>query len=190
MPIARAMARGMGRGMRASARGWGVMGRGAIRAPGRAGVGAVRGAGRAGVGGLRWAGNHPRTAITAAALAGAGVGLAQSATTPQVQEAVFGSPTALSDIARERAVATFLGGYNPSDRNNPRSAMNRSGTVLTTPNYLYGRPVQGAFLGDIAGSRTLGGYTLNPDYRNRIRGSGREQPANGAMVFGMYNLRR
>lgn len=129
---------------------------------------------------------------------------------PTVQEAFLGSPTALRDIAGLRAQATFMHGYNPDDRDNPYSAISRGGSVQTTANYLYGRPVQGAWLGNVSGSRVLGGYSLGAGGRDRIRGtgrnlsptaggryrmsaggsSGREHTTDGSMVFGMYNLRR
>lgn len=180
------MASLVGSVFRKSAQGWGILGKTALGVPG---VGARMGM-RGAKGALNAAVNHPRLAIGGAVLAGAAVAQAQSALTPNAQEAFLGAPGAFGLIAREQATATMLHGYNPQDRANPYDATVRGGTVLSAPSYLYGRPIQGNFMGDVAGSRVLGGYNIPSSYRNRIRGSGREQPANGAMVFGMYNLRR
>lgn len=179
--------RGVGATMRTSRQGWGHMGRAAAGTP------------RAG-GRLGWAGaravsggalNHPGLMLGGAVLAGAAAAQVGSALSPGVQETFLGAPNAVGTFAREQATANLLQSYDPRDRNNPYDAMMRGGNVLASPQYLYGRPVAGGYLGNIAGSRTLGGYTLQGNPRTeRIRGSGRDQPANGAMVFGMWNLRR
>jgi hypothetical protein len=147
--------------------------------------------------------------MAVAALAGAGVGAVKGLTTPEIQEALTGSPTAFQDTLKAVPEAVFFQGYNPADRMDPYGAMHRGGDVLTTSNYLYGRPVQGQLLGDMRGSPVIGSYNMgsfgdmrakdgnmqralgngrSPTYRSR--GSGRNPPVDGSLVFGQYNLRR
>lgn len=152
---------------------------------------------------------HPKSFMAAAALAGAGVVTAQALITPNVQEALTGSPTAFQDTIRAWPSAVLFQGYNPDDRMDPLGAMHRGGDVATTSNYLYGRPVQGQLLGNMRGSPVIGSYNTgafgdmrsddgnthrirgngrSPTYRSR--GSGRNPPVDGSLVFGQYNLRR
>lgn len=164
----------------------------AARVSSKVAVGAAgataRGAGRAIYRPLAFAGEHPRATIGLAAGAGL-ASAAWSAAGADLQEMVTGDPQALRHTARSAAKAILVDGWDPNVRNNPFGGLNSRGDVWATSSYLYGRNVQGGLLGDVRGSRVLGGYNM-PPYAGRARGSGRAPVADGSMVFGMHNLRR
>jgi hypothetical protein len=163
---------------------------------GKAGTKAtIRGAGRATL-----SPSGGRAIVGGAIAAGIGATAFESLTDPELQEAITGLPDAwhrsgpgMSRLVAGNASAVFLGNYSPDDMNNPVAALQRGGDVYAAPNYLYGRQVAGDVMGNISGSRVMGGF--NTESRGRIMGTPQrrtrdDQIADGSMVFGMYHARR
>lgn len=146
-------------------------------------------AGRSGRGLAGWAANHPKTVIGGAAGLAAVGQLTKAAFSPEMQEAVTGSPTAIKDTVTGYSQAVLFGNYRQRDYYNPYAASTRGGQVTGTSNYVYGQSVQGSILGEISGSKMFGGWNLGA-HSSRIRGQGKSPIADGSMVFGMYNMRR
>jgi hypothetical protein len=175
-------------------------GRAALKAGrvlGRGAEATARGAGRLAAGGLGAAARHPKTTIATAAILGAGASLAHAAFSPDVQNTVFHDPDFLphegnfpGHLIGGELAAQVINNYRPSDIDNPYAAQLHmgSGTIYQTPDYEYGRPINGQALGAIAGSRTFGGWNIQS--RQRIRGKGIDVGADGRIVFGMWNARR
>jgi hypothetical protein len=131
----------------------------------------------------------PKYTAATTALAGFGIAALKGISGP-AQELVTGSPTAIRDTASAWATSVFEENYNPNDRRDPYAALVRRGDLYVTPQYLYGRSVQGQVLGNYSGSSVSGVYNLDYGLQRRVRGTGRTQPVNGSLVFGQYNLRR
>jgi hypothetical protein len=141
-----------------------------------------------------------RFIVGGAIAAGIGASAFETATHPDVQEALTGLPDAyyapgrgVSQLTRGYASAVFLGNYNPNDLNNPRAALERGGDVYAAPSYLYGNAIAGDYMGNISGSRVMGGF--NTQSRGRIMGAPQRRSsdnriADGSMVFGMWHARR